>query len=223
MVYFITFVYSLSAPWQCTYTKNFQIHRIFNVFYNFCVYPLCTVQWTANTHPQCLITLARFEKMKKPQERHMTQFRIHTVHSWHFATEMFTRQNHIHDWQLINRSSLPRIISSHVDSHHMRTLCCRTISSYLELVRTSSRRNCILPCVLSCIQFLELHSHAKNFWLWHLWSRSWSTLCGHFIFSVNRIECNRQRTADMLFLKMSRTDSITSCNITKLRTRRRKE
>ena len=55
--------------------------------------------------PQHLQNLLAYNICMEIQEIYMTHFRIRTVHSWYFTTEMFMRQDNIHDWQLIDRSS----------------------------------------------------------------------------------------------------------------------
>ena len=158
-----------SVPTQ----KNLRFMVFLMVFYNLCVYPLCTVQWTANTHAQCLITLARFEKMKKQQPQGHLIRPLH--HRWLLRdalVELYTRisalNHHLHNvlahnmcmrhkrdtWHTsestqdtrntlrrrcsrdktifttdnpMDRSPLPRMISSCACSHRTRALCYQTI------------------------------------------------------------------------------------------------
>ena len=62
MVYFTTFVYSLSAPWRVYLHKKFSDSCVFIWYFTAFVYTLCSVQRSTNADAQQLIRSAWFDK-----------------------------------------------------------------------------------------------------------------------------------------------------------------
>ena len=145
-------------------TQNiFRFMVFLMVFYNFCVYPLCTAHGATNAHAQCLITLARFEKMKKTtKETHDAVQNPHStlvtlcdgdVHT----TKPYSRLTADQPFVFATDDLIARGLSSYAGS---------LLTNYINLPRISQNLQSSKLYLAMCpimFSILELHSRAKNF------------------------------------------------------------